>query len=262
MSRFPPGLQPFAVNNGLDDPNHKLKRRKYQIPVERHANPHAGRRYDREQQLCADVYAEEQLCVAPVPEAERQQQDSLKQQRRQQRGRELFEICQQRISGFYRIIRKVTGEYLLQLCTLHHLRKVYLLLRIVINRNPERVRRAEIAEHKRVLVRMLVKQRRLCAVQHGIVPAVHAVALQRIQRQRRAVNMIPLDIVDASLGYLARNEQVNIIIAVRRILHLNGDLRFRARIRACGDRQYRQQERGYAQAGFPLSFHGGHPFSY
>ena len=48
---FPPGLQPFAVNNGLDDPNHKLKRRKYQIPVERHANPHAGRRYEREQQL-------------------------------------------------------------------------------------------------------------------------------------------------------------------------------------------------------------------
>ena len=77
MSRFPPSLQPFAVNNGLDDPNHKLKRHKYQIPVERHANPHAGRRYDREQQLCADVDDEEQLCVAPVPEAERQQQDSL-----------------------------------------------------------------------------------------------------------------------------------------------------------------------------------------
>ena len=47
MSRFPPGLQPFAVNNGFDDPNHKLQRRKYQIPVERHTNPHAGRRYDR-----------------------------------------------------------------------------------------------------------------------------------------------------------------------------------------------------------------------
>lgn len=74
--------------------------------------------------------------------------------------------------------------------------------------------------------------------------------------------MIPLDIVDALLGYLARNEQVNVIIAVRRILHLNGDLRFRPRIRACGDWQHGQQERGYAQAGFPISFHGGHPFSY
>ena len=71
------GRLPFAVNNGLDGPNHKLKRRKHQIPVERHANPHAGRRYDREQQLCADVDANKQLCVAPVPEAERQQQDSL-----------------------------------------------------------------------------------------------------------------------------------------------------------------------------------------
>ena len=44
-------------------------------------------------------------------------------------------------SGIISTVRRCrSGEYLLQLCALHHLRKVYFLLRIIINRNPKRVR--------------------------------------------------------------------------------------------------------------------------
>ena len=113
----------FAVNDGLRNPDGKLERHKNKIPVKRHALCHAPPGDSGQHKLRCDVHAEEHSAVALVPEAERNEQQSFDQQRRQQGREKLLCVIAPRIISQDRIRGVVVGKFLPQPAALLHERE-------------------------------------------------------------------------------------------------------------------------------------------
>ena len=235
---------------------------KDKIPVEHHILRHAPCGNGGQHKLRCDIHAEEHSAVALVPEAERNEQQSLDQQRRQQGREKLLCVIAPRISGQDRVRGVVVvGKFLPQAVALLHERKAGAVL--CRDDDTELVRDAVIAIPEGVIRALyLAVHRRSRTIQHSQMPRSFSAC---IACRRPKIRYDPASICVSKDGSSpdyqtarptlrpARADQDN--NSARRIFHLDGYSRLWPHVSARRNRQQNDKQREQAENRGPLSFH-------
>ena len=252
----------FAVNGGLRNPDGNLERHKDKIPVEHHILRHAPCGNGGQHKLRCDIHAEEHSAVALVPEAERNEQQSLDQQRRQQGREKLLCVIAPRIAGQDRVRGVVVGKFLPQAVALLHEREAGAVL--CRDDDTELVRDAVIAIPEGVIRALyLAVHRRSRTIQHSQMPRSFSacIACRRPKIRYdpgihlRLGKMVPVLIIKQLVRRFTRHEQIKIIAPARRIFHLDGYSRLWPHVSARRNRQQNGKQREHAENRYPLLFH-------